>query len=207
MEITWYGLSCFRITERNFATVITDPYNNTIGLTLPKLKGDIVSQSHDSAGHNNIGAINGAQLTLTGPGEYELGNVFVNATASRGQTPRNIFFLFDFDGLTVAHAGDIAKMPSQAQVEAMGEVNVLLLPVGGGSSLAGAQAAELVSLIEPNIVIPMHFKTDGMKLDLEGADRFLQEVGSADLEPQTSLKVSSSSLPEETQTVLLTPKL
>lgn len=208
MEITWYGLSCFRITERNFATVVTDPFQSSIGLQVPKLKGDIVTQSHDATGHNNIAAVSGYRQALTGPGEYEVGNVFINAVASRSaESVRNVFFLFDYDGLTVAHAGDIAKLPTQSQVEALGEVNVLLLPVGDGTSLNGVQAAEMVSLIEPNIVIPMHFHTEGLKLELDGVDRFLQEIGSTDLEAQTSLKVSSSSLPEETQTVLLTPKL
>ncbi len=207
MEITWYGLSCFRITERNHATVVTDPFAASIGLAAPKLKADIVTQSHDAAGHNNLEAVSGYKHALTGPGEYEIGNVFVNGIASRSaESLRNIFFLFDFDGLTVGHPGDLSKLPTQSQVEAMGEVNVLLLPVGAGTSLNGVQAAEMVSLIEPNIVIPMHYKTDGLKLDLEEVDRFLQEVGSTELEPLASLKVSNSSLPEETQTVLLTPK-
>ena len=89
----------------------------------------------------------------------------------------------------------------------MGEVNVLLLPVGNGQSLDAVEAAELVSLIEPNIVIPMHYAIDGLKLDLEEVDRFLKEVGATEQEPQASLRLSSAGGSEETQVVLLTPKL
>ena len=101
----------------------------------------------------------------------------------------------------------MTKLPSQSQVEALGEVNILLLPVGGGNSLGAGQAAELVSLIEPNIVIPMHFKTEGLKLELEGVERFLQEIGISDIAPLPSLRVTNGSLPEETQIVLLTPRV
>ena len=209
MEITWYGLSCFRLTERQHASVVTDPFGSKTGLTLPKLKADVVTQSHDSAGHNNISGIQGVQHALTGPGEYEIGGVFITGIAARAaQTDqRNVLFLFDFNGITVAHTGDITKVPTQSQIEAMGTVNVLLLPVGGGNSLNAVQAAELVSMVEPNIVIPMHYATEGLKLDLEGPERFLKEIGSDELEPLASLRISSGSLPEETQTVLLAPKL
>ena len=207
MEITWYGLSCFRITERQHATVLTDPFDPKLGLPMSKLKADIVTQSHDAPGHNNLDLVSGYQQVLTGPGEYEIGNVFVKAVASRSaESKRNIFYLFDFKGLTVAHPGDLIKFPSQSQVEALGEVNILLLPVGGGNSLGAGQAAELVYLIEPNIVIPMHFKTEGLKLELLGVERFLQEIGVSDIEPLSSLRVSNGSLPEETQIVLLAPR-
>lgn len=207
MEITWYGLSCFRIVERQHATVLTDPFGASVGLPVPKLKADIVTQSHDAPGHNNLDLVSGPSHVLTGPGEYEVGNVFVNAVALRSaESKRNIFYLFDFKGLTVAHPGNLSKLPSQSQVEALGEVNILLLPVGNGNSLGAVEAAELVSLIEPNIVIPMHFKTEGLQLELDGVERFLQEIGVSDLEPLTSLKVTSGNLPEETQIVLLSPK-
>ena len=207
MDITWYGLSCFRLSERNFASIVTDPFDKSIGLALPKLKAEVTTQSHDAPGHSNAAGVQGVDHTLDGPGEYEIGNVFITGIATRrASNQRNVMFRFDFNGVVVAHPGDLAKVPTQAQIEALGTINVLLLPVGGGNSLNAVDAAELVSMIEPNIVVPMHYATDGLKLDLDGPERFLKEVGAEEIEPMASLRITSSSLSEETQIVVLTPK-
>ncbi len=209
MEITWYGLSCFRLTERKHANVVTDPYDSSLGLPQLKLKADVITVSHDAKGHNQTDGVSGYQHILRGPGEYEIGNVFITAIATPGEdkSAPNIIYLFDYDGLTVAHLGDMQKVPSQTQIEALEEVGVLLLPVGGGNSLNAAQASELVSMLEPNIVIPMHYKLPGLSLDLDGVERFLKEMGVTEPKEESVLKVSATSLPEETEIVLLTPKL
>ncbi|MCA9901718.1 MAG: MBL fold metallo-hydrolase [Anaerolineales bacterium] len=209
MEITWYGLSCFRLNERKHASVITDPYNGKLGLPALKVKGDVVTISHDAPGHNYATAVNGVQHNLDGPGEYEIGNVFITGivTKSAARANNNVIFLFDYDGLKIAHLGDLDKVPSQTEIEALEEVNVLLLPVGGGNSLNAAQASELVSMLEPNIVVPMHYKLPGLNLELDELDRFLKEMGVTDPTQEDSLKISLTNLPEETETVILTPKL
>ena len=210
MEITWYGLSCFRLTERKHATIVTDPYNSKLGLPQLKLKADVVTISHDASGHNDVTAVSGANYSLTGPGEYEIGNVFITGIVTNHDTEearRNIIYMFDFDGLTIAHLGDMSSVPKQTQIEALEQVNVLLVPVGSGKSLNAAQASELISMLEPNIVIPMHYKLPNLKLDLDEVDRFLKEMGVTDPTEETSLKISSSNLPEETETVLLIPKI
>lgn len=209
MEITWYGLSCFRLNERKHAAVVTDPYNGKLGLPALKLKGDVVTISHDAPGHNYAAAVSGVQHSLDGPGEYEIGNVFITGivTKSAARANSNVIFLFDYDGLKIAHLGDLDKVPSQTEIEALEEVNVLLLPVGGGNSLNAAQASELVSMLEPNIVVPMHYKLPGLNLELDELDRFLKEMGVTDPTEEDSLKISLTNLPEETETVILTPKL
>jgi L-ascorbate metabolism protein UlaG (beta-lactamase superfamily) len=209
MELTWYGLSCFRITERKYATIVTDPYNGNLGLPELQLKGNVVTISHDAAGHNHAPAVNGTTQVLKGPGEYEIGNVFITgiATATDDKDERNVLYLFDYDGLTIAHLGDMKKVPSQTQIEALEQVNILLLPVGGGNSLSAAQAAELVSMLEPNIVIPMHYHIPGLKLELDGVDRFLKEMGVTDPKEEPMLRISAQNLPEETETLILTPKI
>ncbi len=209
MELTWYGLSCFRLTERKHATVVTDPYNGKHGLATPKLKADVVTISHDAPGHNYAAAVSGVQHNLNGPGEYEIGSVFITGivTNSAAHANNNVIYLFDYNGLKIAHLGDLDKVPSQTEIEALEEVSILLLPVGGGNSLNAAQASELVSMLEPNIVVPMHYKLPGLKLELEEVDRFLKEMGVTEPTEETSLKFSLSSLPEETETIILTPKL
>ena len=209
MELTWYGLSCFRLTERKHASVVTDPYNGKTGLPSLKLKADVVTISHDAPGHNYAAAVSGTQHNLNGPGEYEIGNVFITGivTKSAAHANSNVIFLFDYDGLKVAHLGDLDKVPAQTEIEALEEVNVLLLPVGGGNSLNAAQASELVSMLEPNIVVPMHYQMPGLKLELDELDRFLKEMGVTEPTEEDSLKISATNLPEETETVILTPKL
>lgn len=208
MEISWYGMSCFRLKERNLATVVTDPYDGNIGLPPLALHADVVTVSHDAEGHNHTAAVSGYDFALRGPGEYEIGGVFITgiSTAQEPGSKPNVLYMFDYEGVTIAHLGDMAKVPTQTQIEAMEQVNVLLVPVGGGNSLNAAQAAELVSMLEPNIVVPMHFKIPTLELNLDGVERFLNEMGVTDPTEDTSLKVSSTSASDETEVVLLKPQ-
>lgn len=209
MELTWYGLSCFRITERKYATVVTDPYNGKLGLPALKLKSDVVTVSHEAPGHNHLDGVSNFSHALNGPGEYEIGNVFITGIVTRNDTSAfgNVAYVYNYDSLTVAHLGDMQKVPSQTQLEALEQVNILLVPVGGGNSLNASKAAELVSMLEPNIVIPMHYGLPSLKVELESVERFLKEMGVTEPTEETSLKISASNLPEETETVILTPRI
>lgn len=214
MEITWYGHSCFRLMERGMAAVVTDPYDDSIGYPSLKLKADIVTISHDAPGHNNVDAVKGEKRALTSPGEYEIGGVFVTGIATdqlgRKRKPEdrpNTLYLFDYEGLTVCHLGDLNHVPTQAQIEALGAVDVALVPVGAGGGLNSAQAAEVISLIEPSIVIPMHYQTEQVNLKLDPVSKFLKEMGLNTVRTEPSLKVSKSSLPEETHVILLEAKV
>ena len=210
MEITWFGHSCFRLTERNYATVVTDPFDHkAVGYDALKLKAEIVTISHDAPGHNNSDAVKGTTHVLTGAGEFEIGEVFITAVQTGVSSKknkdkvRNTLYVFDYDGITVAHLGDMQEIPPQSEVEALGTVNVLLLPVGGGGALNAAKAAEVVSLLEPNLVIPMHYSTPDSKLSLDSINKFLKEMGLGKIESQPSLKVTRSGLPDETKVVVL----
>ena len=210
MEITWYGHSCFRLTERGLATVVTDPFDHrTAGYEALKLRGDIVTVSHDAPGHNFVSAVKGRTHVLTGPGEFEIGGVFITAVQTNGShknspdEPRNTLYVFDYDGITIAHLGDVQKIPNQLEIEALGNVNVVLVPVGGGGGLSAAKAVEVVSLLEPGIVIPMHYNTPDSSLKLAPVGKFLKEMGLGEIEPVPSLKVTQSSIPEETRVVIL----
>jgi L-ascorbate metabolism protein UlaG (beta-lactamase superfamily) len=210
MEITWYGLSCFRLTERGLASVVTDPFDHKVtGYESLKLKADIVTISHDAPGYNFASAIKGKRLVITGPGEFEIGGVFITGVQTNGypnRAPdelRNTLYVFDFDGLTVAHLGDVRRIPSQTEIEALGNVHVALVPVGGGGGLTATKAVEIVSLLEPGIVIPMHYNVPGSNLKLGPVNKFLKEMGVSNVDPQPSLKIAVSSVPEDTRVVVL----
>ena len=111
--------------------------------------------------------------------------------------------MVDFDGLTICHLGDLDHVPSQTQIEDLGTVNVALVPVGGGGGLNASQAAEVISLIEPSIVVPMHYRTEATHLSLDPVGKFLKEMGLAAPKPEASLKVTKSGLPNDTHVVLL----
>ncbi len=209
MEITWYGQSCFRLSGRGMASIVTDPYNGNVGLPQLKVRGDVVTISHNAPGHNNVAAVTGLRHTLVDPGEYEIGGVFITGIATHEQSEQveNVLFLFDFGDIIIAHLGDMATVPTQTKIEALEQVDVLLVPVGGGNSLNAAQAAELVSMIEPGIVVPMHYQLPGLDLDLEDVERFLKEMGVTKPEEESALKLTSSNLSQDTQVVLLSPKI
>ena len=208
MEITWYGLSCFRLAERGMATVVTDPYDHRqAGYEPLKLKADIVTVSHDSPGHNYLDAVIGTPYVVTGPGEYEVGGVFITGIQLGGQhgaeNSRNTIYVFDYNSLTVAHLGDLDRVPSQTEIEAAGTVNVALVPIGSARGLNASRAAEVISMLEPNIVIPMHYATPDCNIPLDSLSKFLKEMGISEIETLASLKLSAASLPEETKVTVL----
>jgi L-ascorbate metabolism protein UlaG (beta-lactamase superfamily) len=209
MDLTWYGLSCFRMSERGMATVVTDPYAPEFGLPTLKLKADIVTISHDAPGHNYLKGVKGERKAITGPGEYEVGGVFITGismgSSKKNGSSANTLYVFDFEGVTIAHLGDLSRVPSQAEIEDLGAVDIALVPVGGGSALNASEAAEVISLIEPSVVVPMHYKVGKLELKLSPVARFLSEMGLTQMDPLPVLKVSKGTLSEETQVVVLQP--
>jgi L-ascorbate metabolism protein UlaG (beta-lactamase superfamily) len=213
MEISWYGHACFRLKDRN-TTVITDPYDKTLGLSLPRPKADIVTISHASPHHNHTAGVKGEFKVVDGPGEYEIGGVFITGihltgpkkTDSDDAAQNNIYVIY-MEDIAICHLGDLSHVPTQNQVEDLGSIEVLMVPVGGQNALNAAQAAEVISLIEPYIVIPMHYHLPGLTIKLDPVEKFLKEMGLAKADTTDMLKLTKSSLPEETQIVLLEAKL
>ncbi len=212
MEITWYGHTCFRLKERK-VTVVTDPYDKTLGLPMPRLKADIITASYpsDYLTDNPEMTKNGFQV-IDSPGEYEIAEIFVTAIymppkKQNQQTSirRNVFVIY-MDEIAVCHLGMLDHVPTQSQVEKFGSIDVLLIPVGGGESLNATQAAEVISLVEPHIVIPMYYSLPKLTIELDPVSKFLKEMGLTKVDPIDTLKLTKSNLPEETQIVLLEAK-
>jgi len=208
VDISWLGHSCFRIKGSN-ATVITDPYPPDLGYSLGKPTARIVTVSHQHSGHSYIRGIGGEPRVITGPGEYEIGGVLIigiatfhDAEGGRKQG-RNTVYLMEVDEVSLCHLGDLGHVLTAEQVEELENVDVLLLPVGGVSTINASVAAKVVRQLEPKVVIPMHYKTQALNRELEPVERFLKEIGVKQLNPQPKLSLTRSSLPDSTQVFLL----
>lgn len=215
MELTWYGLGCFRIVERGFPAVVTDPFNEEeCGLVLPHTRAEVVTSSEfmDEPEKARWKGLRNVEHTFAGPGEYEVGGLFITGIATSrdakqsAELGQNIVYVFNVNGVVVCHLGALGNIPTQAQVEAMGGVHVLLLPVGLPKGLTAEMASEVVSLIEPDIVVPMQYKTPNLTLPREPVTRFLKEMGITQAATEASLKVTGGSEQEETQVILLEPQ-
>lgn len=212
MNITWHGHSCFRLTERGMATVVTDPYDHkVIGYQELELSADIITVSHDAPGHNHVEAIRkrkSPQHVIDGPGEYEIGEVFITGIRtnhkSKKDQPRNVMYIFDYGGILIAHLGTLDRVPNQSDVKSIaGDVHVALVPVGGGSSLTASKAVEVIRILEPSYAVPMFYKTDLCKLELNPLDRFIKEMGLEKIKPRSDLSVTSTRSSNETNVVVL----
>lgn len=212
MEIVWYGHSCFRLKTRG-AIVVTDPCGKGVGYTIPRMRADIVTISYDHPDYNNCSLVQGEPRVINGPGEYEVRGVFVTGIGTplkkvKGpERPRNTLYLFSFDDLTVCHLGSLDHVPSQGQLQSLSDVDILLIPVGAMTTLNANGAAEMIGLLEPKIVVPMHYKTKAVQAKLEPVSRFLKEMGLPETSsPRDSLDIDKSGLPSETQVVVLNYK-
>ncbi|MBC8274255.1 MAG: MBL fold metallo-hydrolase [Chloroflexi bacterium] len=208
MEITWLGHSCFRIKGKEI-TVITDPCHPSLGYSLSKLQANIVTLSHFHPGHCYTEAITSEFKEIKVPGEYELKGVVITGIATwhdavQGEKlGKNTVYLLEMDGMTLCHLGDLGHLLASELIEDMGDIDVLLLPVGGVSTIGGSTAAEIVRRLTPNVVIPMHYKTAALAKELEPVDKFLKEVGIKEQVSQPKLSVSRSNMPTSTQVVIL----
>ena len=212
MEISWLGHSCFKLKGRK-ATVITDPYSPDLGYSLGKPIANIVTVSHQHPGHSYTEGVGNNPRAITGPGEYEISDSLIIGIATfhdedRGKIRgKNTVYLIEMDEISICHLGDLGHVLTNKQVEELGNVDVLLVPVGGVSTINAAPATEIVRQLEPKVVIPMHYKTGALKgeyaRELEPVTRFLKEIGVHDATPQAKLSFTKSNLPQISQVFLL----
>jgi L-ascorbate metabolism protein UlaG (beta-lactamase superfamily) len=220
MQITYYGHSCFKLKGKR-GTVVTDPYDDSIGLVLPRLSADILTISHEHPDHSAIEKVGGTArrgqpFLINKPGEYEVDRISVFGVqayhdSSQG-TERGINRIYSIllDGIKVCHLGDLGHELTTEQLEAIGRVDILLCPVGGVYTIDPKLAVKAIRALEPGIVIPMHFKTDRHNQDTFGelstlAD-FLREFGT-DPQALPKLEVEAGRIPEETELMVLTEQV
>ncbi len=178
MKIRYLGHSAFQLIESTGTTIVTDPYSSALGSEMPEVSADAVTVSHHHYDHDAADKVGGNPLVIDKEGSYELDGVDINSIKSfhdpeggrlRGE---NIIFKFSMDGIEVCHLGDIGEECSTELIEALLPVDVLLIPVGGTYTIDAEQAKEYVDRIMPDIVIPMHYREKGKKLDVDRVEEF-----------------------------------
>ena len=212
MDVTWLGHGCFRLRGRG-AAVVTDPYPPSLGPKLPRLEADLVTISHQHENHAYVQTVVRDPYVISGPGEYEVAGVTVTGMPTfhddrRGEVHgRNTVYVIELDDVRVCHLGDLGHALTDEQLETIANVDVLLVPVGGGKTLDAARGAEVVRQVEPRLVVPMHYSLPSVKTELEPVERFLKEMGVTEADPLTRLSVQSSSGEAETRVVVLEPRV
>ncbi len=203
MVITWLGQACFKIQSGDL-TVVIDPYSKDIGLTPPRFKADVVLVTHDHHDHSNAESLTGEPMVIKGPGEYEAKDVYVlgletyHDEVQGKERGLNTIYKIEIEGMRIAHLGDFGEKEIRDEtLEDLGDVDILLIPVGGKYTIDGEGAAKLVKKIEPKIVIPMHYKIPGLKLNLDGVEDFLKEIGAGKAESEDRLTVKKKDLGED----------
>lgn len=210
MDIYFYGQAMFKLKGKN-AAVFVDPYKSEFtGLKLPKdLSADLAISTHNHDDHNNLEVITDAALRITGPGEYEVKGVSVIGVSTfhdkenGTQRGRNTVYNISIDGLNIVHLGDLGHKLSEEQIEEIGSTDILLVPVGSVYTIDAKAASDVVSQLEPKIVIPMHYGLPGLKFELEPVENFLKEMGFDAVEGQPKLSITKDKLPDELQVVVL----
>lgn len=218
MKIIWAGQSCFQIVisnPRNHSiSIVIDPFDKTIGLKVPRFSADILLFTHDHPDHNNVKAIGGEPFLIKGAGEYEIKGVFIKGISSfhddvqGNERGENTIYTIWIEGMKICHLGDIGqKQLTDEQLEKIGSVDILMVPVGGVYTIFSQEAQKVISQIEPRIVIPMHYKIPKLKIKIDGVDKFLKVMGRNSIEPQTSFSIKSNGLSKEgMEIVILKPR-
>lgn len=220
MDIYFLGQACFKIKGKT-ATVIIDPYDpDMLGLKLPKdMEADIGIKTHDHPDHNNLKAISGDPVLVTGPGEYEIKGVAISGVqvfhdkqsfpsgegkSNGSERGKNTVYNIYIDGLNIVHCGDLGHTFSEDQVEEIGQTDILMVPVGSVYTIDAKDATEVVSQLEPRIILPMHYGgIPGLKVELDPVEKFLKEMGVENPETLPKLSITKDKLPDEPKVILL----
>ena len=207
MQIKWLGHACFLMQTADGTRIVTDPFNEEVGYPLPAVTADIVTVSHQHFDHNAVTVVKGRPRVVQEPGEHRIGAVTVQGVSTfhdREQGAKrgpNIVFVIEADGLRVCHLGDLGHPLSAAQLERIGRVDVLLVPVGGTFTIDAREASDLVAAVSPRIAVPMHYKTAYINFPITGLEAFTRLH--APVSPRDTLEVTADSLPAATEIVVV----
>ncbi|MBI4100386.1 MBL fold metallo-hydrolase [Candidatus Microgenomates bacterium] len=208
MEISHLGHACFKLRGKNI-TLLIDPFDDSIGLKMPKVTADAVLCTHAHPDHHDLSRVEGYRVVIEKPGEYEVGGAQILGVsafhdASKGSERGKVTcFQIKMDGLSLVHLGDLGTKLTSDQVEELNDIDILMVPTGGLFTISSSEAAEVAAQLEPKIIIPMHYKVDNLKLALEPVNNFLKAMGKENVKPQPKLVVNKDKLPGEPEVVVL----
>jgi L-ascorbate metabolism protein UlaG (beta-lactamase superfamily) len=181
--IRWHGHACFEISDGKDLTIVTDPHDGKgIGIKPPVVSADIVLMSHDHFDHNCVRVVGGDKEVVTGSGQKTVKGIPIlgvhsyhdeDKGAKRGE---NIMFNFEVDGVNICHLGDLGEQLDQTQADALGEIDVLFIPVGGTFTVDADGAWDVINALNPKVIIPMHFRVGGLSLSIAPVDGFLAKA-------------------------------
>lgn len=179
MLIKWYGHSCFLLTGNNGVRVLMDPCDETTGYTLKDIPADVVLCSHDHFDHNYVAAAAGSPTVITEPGDTEAAGISFKGVSTwhdkknGAERGRNVIFVFEMDGLKIAHLGDLGHLPKADVLKELEDVDVMFMPIGGIFTIDAKEALMLRSLLQPRVMIPMHYATPHVKFELGSLQTFI----------------------------------
>ena len=209
MIIHWFGQACFKIQTAHKILII-DPYDEKIGFTLPKVNADIVLMTHSHFDHSNSGAFSSATTIIKEPGEYAVDDIAIKGVQTfhddvGGQKRGlNTIYKIESEGISLLHMGDFGESElRQETLDAIGSVDILMIPVGGTYTIDGAQAAACAKKIDAKITIPMHYFIPGLTIPLDNAEQFLHTMGTSNTEHQQFLEITKESFLENKQDVVV----
>jgi L-ascorbate metabolism protein UlaG (beta-lactamase superfamily) len=209
ISIIWHGISCFTIEAKNgdaTAVLVTDPYDLDVGLKLPRnLSADVVTVSHEDPAHDNVEAVKAEGekklFVISSPGEYEISGLFVYGIRSASG---NTLYRYEIGDLSVGFLGGLGSPLSDAEQEALEDVDILLVPVGNEGALTAKQAVEAVTALSPRVVVPMQYAIPGLMIKCDPVDKFLKEMGASKAEHMAKVKLMKKDLPaEETKVIVI----
>lgn len=209
MNIKWLGHSCFLITSLEGVRIVTDPFNDKVGYKPLSLSADIVTTSHNHRDHNYVEAISGDFTHVNTPGKINIRGINISGVAAfhdkeqGGKRGSDIIFIFDIDSLRIAHCGDLGHVVSVEQAKAIGKIDVLMVPVGGFYTIDAQEAAEVCSILNPKIVLPMHYKTDTIGFPIDNVDKFIETMGGAKILRSNTIEINNDNIPDYAGVVVL----
>jgi len=209
MKIKWLGHSCFLFTSNSGIRIITDPFDDTVGYRLPEEKADIVLTSHDHFDHNYIEAVKGSFVHVNKPGSTTVKGIPVTGVSTYhdekngSKRGKNIVFKLDIDGVKVCHCGDLGHILTEEQVREIGDVDVLLVPVGGTFTVDAAGAMQVVKQLKPAVTIPMHFKTEDLSFNIDGVEKFLELAGGGQRVERQEIELNAQALSDYLGVIVL----
>ena len=202
MKIEWIGHACFRLTAQDGTVVITDPYDESVGIDMLPLKADLITMSHEHHDHNETCMIVGNPVIARGPQLASVGSVTARAVNSWHDDAEgalrgfNTVRIFSMDGLKIVHMGDQGCMPSEDVLEAIAGADVMMIPVGGTYTVDAVGAKAIIDRAKPCCVIPMHVKTKRCPYPIARMDEALAALGAQTAKPVRSLEITESTVPQ-----------